>query len=322
MPITMEPNMAFAILLDGRKTEDLTCAQAAVYVGKGLLWQHYKLPPEEVPVQKLELPEIVRSALLAVETRPRCDQIDDGALVNLRGLALDPVRSDGFLSSIRLWVHQNRVVSTSQVELGATDRVATAMRAGRLLDPGDIVALLAREISHAVDPEVSSLGDELDACEQQLDEADIYTLRRMIAKIRARAIDFRRFIAPDRDALIELAGLQVSWLAEEDRLHVREAADRFARMAEELDAIRDRAALVHEQLTDMRAEMIDQRSLMIAVVAFVFLPLTFVTGLLGMNVQGIPFAQEPWAFWGVMAFCAVVGMATVAWFGARHWLRR
>jgi len=144
----------------------------------------------------------------------------------------------------------------------------------------------------------------------------------MIAKIRARAIDFRRFIAPDRDALIELAGLQVSWLAEEDRLHVREAADRFARMAEELDAIRDRAALVHEQLTDMRAEMIDQRSLMIAVVAFVFLPLTFVTGLLGMNVQGIPFAQEPWAFWGVMAFCAVVGMATLAWFGARHWLRR
>ena len=71
-------------------------------------------------------------------------------------------------------------------------------------------------------------------------------------------------------------------------------------MAEELEAVRERAALLHEQITDLRAEQIDQRALYIAVVAFIFLPLTFITGLLGMNVQGIPYAHEPWAFWGVI----------------------
>lgn len=84
----------------------------------------------------------------------------------------------------------------------------------------------------------------------------------------------------------------------EDRLHLREAADRFARMVEELEAVRERAALLHEQQTDLRAEMVDRRSLAIAVVAFIFPPLTFVTGLLGMNVEGIPFAAIRWAFWG------------------------
>jgi zinc transporter len=80
--------------------------------------------------------------------------------------------------------------------------------------------------------------------------------------------------------------------------------------------------LLHEQLTDLRAEEIDQRSLYISVVAFIFLPLTFITGLLGMNVEGIPYAHERWSFWGVVAFCAVVGVAVMAWFARRHWLRR
>jgi zinc transporter len=66
--------------------------------------------------------------------------------------------------------------------------------------------------------------------------------------------------------------------------------------------------------------MIDQRSLAIAVTAFIFLPLTFVTGLLGMNVDGIPFADHPWAFWGVVAFCVVIAAGVMAWFAWKHWL--
>jgi zinc transporter len=116
--------------------------------------------------------------------------------------------------------------------------------------------------------------------------------------------------------------LDFAWLAEDDRLHIREAADRFARMAEELEAVRERAALLHEQLSDMRTEQVDQRSLYISIVAFIFLPLTFITGLLGMNVEGIPYAHRPWAFWGVVGFCVAVGLVVLGWFAARHWLRR
>ena len=103
-------------------------------------------------------------------------------------------------------------------------------------------------------------------------------------------------------------------------MHLREAADRFARMAEELEAVRERAALLHEQLTDLRAEIVDRRSLAIAVVAFIFLPLTFITGLLGMNVEGIPFAQRDWAFWGVFGLCFLIAVIVLGWFAVRQWL--
>ena len=146
-------------------------------------------------------------------------------------------------------------------------------------------------------------------------------LRTTIAHARSRAIGYRRFVAPQRVALEKLATLDVDWLEDADRMHLNDAADRAARMAEELEAIRERAALLHEQLTDLRAELIDTRGLVISVVALVFLPLTFLTGLLGMNVNGIPFAHEPWAFAAVVGVCVAISVA-VAWYFIRaKWFR-
>jgi zinc transporter len=200
--------------------------------------------------------------------------------------------------------------------------VIAKMEAGKIHDAGDLVSAFAWAISTQLDPKVSDLGDTLDECESSLDTGNIYGMRRQIAEIRSEAIAYRRFVAPDRDALQTLANLDVAWLAEDDRLHIREAADRFARMAEELEAVRERAALLHEQLSDMRAEQVDQRALYISIVAFIFLPLTFITGLLGMNVEGIPYAQHAHAFWWVTGFCVLVGLGVLTWFAARHWLKQ
>jgi zinc transporter len=293
----------------------------ATYAGPGFVWLHaegaVQATREDLPGY---VPKMAANALLAHETRPRCDEVDDAALINLRGTAAEPMQNSDGLVSIRVWVEGRRVTSVSRHRLAALAKVEGAMRAGRLIDGGDFVAVLAQAISTELDPQVADLGDSLDDCEGMLDGGDIYALRRKIAWIRAQAIVLRRFVAPDRDALGQMAQLQFDWISKDDRMHLREAADRFARMAEELEAVRERAALLHEQLTDLRAEKIDQRSLAIAVTAFIFLPLTFVTGLLGMNVAGIPFAEEPWAFWGVVAFCILIGAAVVVWFAWRHWL--
>ena len=288
------------------------------------VWEHIDLADEKEDAlgSRGDLPDVVRSALVANETRPRCDQFGEGALLNMRGPSANPDLDSDRLVSIRIWAIGTKVISASRRSLSATAAVASEMRAGRVCDPGDLVSAFAQAISMKLDPQITELGDMVDDCETELQDANIYELRRRIAESRSGAIAFRRFIAPNRDALIVLAGLKIGWLEDDDRLHLREAADRFARMAEELEAIRERTALLHEQLSDYRTEQIDQRSLKIAVVAFIFLPLTFITGLLGMNVEGIPLAHSPWSFWGVVAFCLSSGLAVWAWFWRKHWLRR
>ena len=317
--------MEGALLINDGPVRRLSVDEAVDYRGSGFLWLHLERRDEQdlgFLKSQQDIPDIAAGALVATDTRPRCDRIEEGAIVNLRGPGETDTADSDRLVSIRLWVRRNRVTSLSRRTLSATAPVVRMVEAGKILDPGDLVAAFAREISRQLDPQVAELGDLLDDCESAMEAKSIYKLRTSIAEIRSQAIAFRRFVAPDRDALTTLAAMDVDWLEEQDRLHINEAADRFARMTEELEAVRERSALLHEQLTDLRAEQVDQRALVISIVAFIFLPLTFITGLLGMNVEGIPYAQRPWAFWGVVGFCLLVGLGVLAWFLRRHWLKR
>jgi zinc transporter len=314
-----------AILVGDGPVRPITARDATVYSGPGFIWVHIDAGTDEELglLRGNDIPDVAANALVATETRPRCDRIEEGAIVNLRGPAAEELDDSDRLVSIRMWVRRGKVNSVTRRPLAATAAVAAQMERGTILDPGDLVAAFARAISKQLDPEVAQLGDTLDDYESELDDSRaLYRLRSSIARIRSDSIAYRRFVAPNRDALVTLADLDFLWLAEEDRLHIREAADRFARMTEELEAVRERAALLHEQLTDLRGEQMETRALLISIVAFIFLPLTFITGLLGMNVEGIPYAQEPWAFWGVVVFCVLIGALVLGWFMWRHWLRR
>ena len=92
-------------------------------------------------------------------------------------------------------------------------------------------------------------------------------------------------------------------------------------MAEELESIRERSAVMHDALSDLRAEQLDSRSLVISIVAMIFLPLTFITGLYGMNVEGLPGAKSAWAFEAIAGACLVISVGVIAFFVRRHWFK-
>lgn len=314
----------FAFLIHDDRVEETT-PKAALGQNCAFAWIHLDWSHERA-VRWLEesagLEPFVSRALVATETRPRTEIAGGGALINLRGRSTSEMRLSDPLASLRMWANEGRVISTARLPLVALAPVRHAVEAGHVRDPGDLIAQLASCITADLDPEVGDLGDRLDDCEEQIDGPRIVETRRKVALVRAEAIGYRRFVAPQRGALERLAEASVEWLDEADRRHLRDAADRAARMAEELESIRERAALIHETLTDMRAEVIDTRSLLIAIVAMIFLPLTFITGLLGMNVEGIPYAREPWAFDAVVGLCIVLAVAIAGYFLIKRWTRR
>lgn len=314
----------FAYVVEDGKVDSPPLKQA---LGRraGLVWIHLTTNDERAKLWlggEAGLSPYVIEALTATETRPRCDAVGAGVVINLRGLSSEELATSDLLASIRIYALGGCVFSVTRKALNALHPVRELIEAGKLLDPGDLIAALSQAITEELDPVVADLGDSLDDCEEQITSGHAFELRRMVNRARSQAIGLRRFLNPQRAALEKLAAMPNDWLGDDDRLHLSAAADRAARMAEELESIRERAALVHETLTDLRAEQIDQRSLIIAVAAMVFLPLTFITGLLGMNVAGIPFAHEPWAFWGVFWLCVVTAVAIAFYFIRRHWFER
>ena len=315
----------FAYVVRDGKVEKPILKAALGNHDAGLTWIHLTTNDERAQAWlsgEAKLSQYIIDALTAAETRPRCDAVGEGAVINLRGLSSEAMVASDPLASIRIYALGGCVFSVTRKPLNALTPVREQIEGGKILDPGDLIAAVAQTITEELDPEVAELGDSLDDCEERIAAHHAFELRRMVNSVRVQAIGYRRFLVPQRTALEKLANLPGDWLRDDDRLHLAAAADRAARMAEELESIRERAALTHETLTDLRAEQIDQRSLIIAVVAMVFLPLTFITGLLGMNVAGIPYAHEPWAFWGVFGLCGVLAVAIAAYFVRRHWFER
>lgn len=311
----------FAYRVAGGKAQPLDHA-AALKARGGFVWIHLDAIGDQEQAwlrDAAKLDDIIVETLTATESRPRCDVFEHSAFVNLRGLTDAQMSASDPLASIRIWGRRGMVISATRKPLTAMADVRALVEAGKIRDPGDLIAAFADEITAELDPKVAELGDSLDDCEQALDPERVFELRRMVNHVRSHSIGYRRFLFPQRDALEKLAHVQAEWLAEDDRLHLSAAADRAARMAEELEAIRERASLTHDALTDLRAEQIDNRALLISVIAMIFLPLTFLTGLYGTNVKGIWFAEEPWAFDALAIVCFSIAGGSGLWFVKQHW---
>lgn len=307
-----------SLLMDGNggsQSVELTTAP----VQTGFHWVHLRrdAPAAEMFLASAGLDPHIVDALTADDTRPRCTVHGDGVLLNLRGVNLIEGAAPEDMVSIRLWIEAHRVVGVWRRPLvSVVDLLAAIERGHAPQTPGDLVARLALRLVDRAEPAVSDLSGMLDDIEEAMLDHAPSLPRRKLAEMRRQAMILRRYMLPQRDALTTLEIEDLDWLSDHDRSRLREAAERVFRLGEELDAIRDRAQLVHDQLMDQRAELMNQRMLVLSVVAAIFLPLGLVAGLLGMNVGGLPGTQSPWAFWSVCA--GLTGLGVVLWL----WFRR
>ena len=257
----------------------------------------------------------ILDALTADDTRPRCTVHSDGTILNLRGVNLHEGAEPEDMISLRLWVDKHRVIGVWRRPLHAVaDLMASLDRGVAPVSPGDLVAKLALRLVDRMEPLVADLHEQMDGMEELLDHPEATFERHILADLRRQTILLRRFIAPQRDALNTLAIEDLDWLTERDRSRIREAGDKTTRVTEELESVRERAAIVHDQLLDLRAEQMHRYTLLLSVVAAIFLPLTLLTGILGINVGGIPGADSPWGFWIVVSGLTLIGLMLLAVF--------
>jgi zinc transporter len=154
-------------------------------------------------------------------------------------------------------------------------------------------------------PVIHEHEDAIDELEDRVLSASSSELRVEIADVRRRGIALRRYLAPQRDVLSRLQNDRIDFFESEHKLRFRENADQLTRYVENLDTIRERATIVSEELQNGLAERVNANMYLLSLVAGVFLPLGFLTGLLGINVGGIPGTEYPWAF-GIVTGCLLL----------------
>jgi len=167
---------------------------------------------------------------------------------------------------------------------------------------------------------MAKLEDDLTKAESSIDTEEPALTRQTIVSIRKRALTLRRYMAPQREALTRLSTETPTWLDEYFRVRLRDITDRLIRYIEDLDEIRDRAILAQEELAARLADEMNRKTYVFTIVAVVFLPLGFLTGLLGVNVGGVPGLDEPQAFNYLVFLCCAISVGLLGYFKWRRWM--
>lgn len=315
-----------AVVLDGQggcraaTAKEVTSGASA----DGVLWQHlnYSDPATETWIHKASgVDEVIAEALLVGDPRPRSLVSGDGLLVVLRGINVNPGADPEDMVSVRIWVEKGRVISLRNRKLAALTEVMGQLVDGRgPIDSGDLLHEIADRMLDRIGDVVEEIEDATDELEERVLTAEGRELRTQLSELRRQSIVLRRHIAPQRDTLSRLHTERVTWLTELARARLRESADRVTRYQETLDAARERAAVTYEELSNRLAEQMNETMYLLSIVAAIFLPLSLLTGLLGINVGGVPGVDKDWAFTVVTVVLIVGGIAEWWWFKRRRLL--
>lgn len=293
-------------------------------LAESLTWVHLNAKHEDARLW-LEsnvscLDQLVLDALLADETRPRMLEFENGVLLLLRGVNLMEGADPEDMVSIRLWIDPCRIISLERRHVNSIRELGQALKTGRgPHNSGDFLVISCARLLEKMENVLVDLSDDTDDMEERVQENADAALRHDIVDLRRRAILLRRFIAPQREVIGQLRNLDQDWLNEMQRRRLQESYDQITRFVEDLDALRERNQIIKDELTNAISDKLNKNLFILSIVSAIFLPLSFLTGLMGMNVAGIPGAEHADAFWIFTTLTIGIVLAQMALFRFLKW---
>lgn len=269
------------------------------------VWLHFDLDDaRSLPVLRA-LPHLPREALdllTGTDERTRIDTIDDphgaavaGVVVDFeRGAEPDPRR----MVAWRFCMLPHALISARRHPVQTMQAMDTAMRSGRRfagvlqLFDGIIHAFIGTLFQVSQD-----LGNKLDTVEDELLDEDENTGDfEGLGLIRRNASRLLRHTQPLGAMLVHMLAGRPAWFTEEAAEDCRHLVGRVQSVVADLLALQDRARALQDEIQSRQIEKTNQRLMLISVFSAVLLPPTLISGVFGMNVDGLPWKENPYGF--------------------------
>jgi len=321
---TKNPGVLWSYQLDGHGggVAEEAGDTGNVSEGDGFHWYHLQVDdPNALDwLRSQSLDPNVIDAVTEIETRPRAMSMADGMLVVLRGVNTNPGSDPEDMVSIRFWFTEKMVISTRRRKLLSIEDVRNSIENHKgPKTPAEFVVMVIERLADRIGTAVDKIDDELSDVEDGMIDQKGAELRRQLSVIRRQTASIRRYLAPQREALATL--LRSHGVFGNEEIHVLHLeTDRMTRYVEDLELARERSLLLQEELQSRNAEEQNARMYVLSIVAAIFLPLSFLTGVFGMNVAGLPGTENPAAFLFLAVGMGLLGVGLIGFMRWSKWL--
>jgi zinc transporter len=267
------------------------------------------------------LDDSIVGAMLNTESRPRTLQQGNGVLTMLRGVNLNPGARLEDMISVRIWLEPGRVVTASRRSLRSLTEIRQYIAQGSgPTSPAQFLVDLIDRLNHYIGEGIEQIEENIDQAEDAAARDSSLNRSSAFNRLRRQTAQIRRYLSPQREALDRLTRVTDSVFDPGHMIELREQLNRLTLGLEDLDLVRERALVAQEEFLGLLAHEQNARMLVLSIVAAIFLPLSFLTGLMGMNVAGLPGTENPWSFWILVLLMLAAAGFILMIFRARKWL--
>ncbi|MWC31217.1 magnesium/cobalt transporter CorA [Paenibacillus sp. MMS18-CY102] len=250
--------------------------------------------------------------------RPKLDHYGETHFFVLHSLQPETL----FVHEVNLFIHERFIVSfhmQPSPELGAAMAKMMASTKGLHSCTLHGAYLVMDELVDRYFPAMYALDDQL--AEKEIDDTSRSgtALLDEIFAIRAKLLHLRKTIMPMRDLLYRLLSSDRIEGLNEQRAFFADVHDHLLKLSEMLDASREMTADLRDSYISYSSNRMNGIMKTLTVITTIFMPLTFIAGLYGMNFDQMPELHMRWGYFGVLAVMAILGGCMFLWFKRKGW---
>ncbi|MHB0981192.1 MAG: magnesium transporter CorA family protein [Thermoleophilia bacterium] len=259
--------------------------------------------------------------------RPRVEEYPDHLYVSLvraspaaaAGEEGAPTEEDtkAAVEGLRIFVGERWVVSYGRLapeEHAALTEVVVRQVMERGRGPSFVLYYLAEWVVETFYPLLDSLDTRVDSLEDLVLVDTEEGTRQELFRLKRDLVELRRKVAPTRDVMQRLSGHGLAFMEPAVDVFFRDVHDDVLLVLEQLDTYRDILSSALELHLSTVSNRLNEVMKRLTLVATLFMPITFITGVFGMNFAGLPVGSAVWLWGTLVAMVAIsAGMAGYAW---------
>ncbi|MEH6387743.1 MAG: magnesium/cobalt transporter CorA [Pseudomonas profundi] len=273
--------------------------------------------------QTFELHPLVLEDILNTDQRPKVEDYDGYLYIVLRMLRFDTERQHIHSEQLSLVLGDGYVISLQEHPGDVFDAVRERLRTGRRIRfmRSDYLAyaLLDAVVDHYF-VLLEHLGDQIEALEDELiDNPTPATLSR-IHHFKREMLLLRKSIWPLREVLSRLSRDENPLINAETKLFLRDVYDHAVHVIDTVDTLRELLIGMLDLYLSSVSNRMNEVMKVLTIFATLFMPLTFIAGVYGMNFDVMPELRWVYGYPAVLGLMLVLVIGLVIFFRKRHWL--
>ena len=282
-------------------------------------WVHFEKPSKTLQNQlakKFKLPKMARVVLFAEDVRSRCVKVEDGYVLIFHGVQPSTMLGNDDFPTLRFWIRKDSVLSLST---GKIDAIYDLQKDMHSMPNPSIMRCLIRlieDLASYLEDSIYNIDEQLNKIEINLEYTEEATLK--ISSMRQDIIFLRRYILPQRDALISFS-TKIDFVSNPTKELLKELSDGMLRQVEFIEMVRERAIIIQDNLMNQIGEIANRRMYLLTIIMLIFTPAFFIMGMFSMYLP-LPGMNSHYTWWWVSLSIVLTSVGLFWLFKKKRWL--